>query len=251
MKNTNRIVESMMNSVKRKPDYKALVPAAQDIIETTQTFIKDIEPTMDSLISGEGEKRILLHHLNVEEKVKSVRSKIIEQLELTAGRRTLGIQQAEIEELKSKLALNKFQIDLDDKTLEESYTLLVALKNAALLSASASVDFLASKTESTIICNWDPTRVMSSPEKPYIIKGETFKTDIFLYTGTTQRIEIIKIKVNQKELSFKDGFATYKVKPSVYGEYRYKAEIFAKNPFNGKEESFSRTFKFEVGERCY
>ena len=88
--NTRNIVYSMMESVKRKPDYKALVPAALDIIETTQEFIEDLEPTVDTLknnleqkkiaseryvfhfLSGARGKTSSLHYLNIEEKTNQV-----------------------------------------------------------------------------------------------------------------------------------------------------------------------------------
>lgn len=265
MDNTQSRVYAMMQSVKRKPDYKALIPAAQDIIESTQKFIKDLEPTIDSLkddlahqqansqrytfhfLSGEGEKKPSLHHLNVETKVKEVTNKMIERLELISDNRNLGIRREGIEELQSELALTNFKIDLNDKTLEESYALLIALKNAALLSSSASVDFLASKIGSTsfVLYKFAP---MSDPKAIYITKGETFETNIYL----TQLSSYAKlnITVNGGKIPVEDGVGTYKVKPSVYGEHLYKTEIAVLNPYNGKTETYIKTFKYEVIKPC-
>jgi len=270
MENTDNRVDAMMESVKKKQDYKALIPAALDIIETAQKFIKDLEPAMYSLkndleqqqiasrryvfhfLSGAKRKRSPLPYLNIEEKTKQLNNKIIERLELISSNRALGIFPAEIDDLKSELALNKLEIDLNDKTLEESYALLVALKNAALLSSSASVDFLASKTITTTT-GWGRGRLFieSSPKTNYIIKGDSFESEIYLSGLVDTHPKVLYLKVNGKELPMKNGFAIYKTSPQAYGEYKYRVEIAVRSPFTGKAENYKKTFKFEVGERCY
>ncbi len=254
-------ISSMEETVKRKPEYKALVPAAHHIEALTSDlihFINDLNKRLDKRAikttnSDEIKDRIVAH-----------RQKIIESLEVLSSNRTFGIRSKEIQNITelhffpngTLPAINGKAFDkysFENQSIASNKAMLAKQKNDATRLTKIAIDYLSGKIGSTIIgCGFVPV-VVSVPKKNFLIKGETFETEIFLYYPHNthhSKIEMI-IKVDNKEIPMQNGVATYKTQPIIYGEHTYDVVISVKNPFNNKFERYRRTFSFEVGERCY
>ena len=127
-----------------------------------------------------------------------------------------------------------------------TYPLLSKFKNDALASEAAIINFLANKVGSLVL-EFDEFEVVNSAEKGYVIKGDPYKADIFLSAFSSQAD--ISVSVNGQRLPVRDGKATYSARPSSIGEKSYNAKITVRNPLNNKTETYTKTFKYEVGER--
>ncbi len=271
-KQIRHTISNMEETVKRKPDYKALVPAAWAIRTKSTNLIKEIDKAIANMNweVSEGmieEKKGSEQALTVrqwrskwfpqftqsKQLVIELQREIRQQLQRLSDNRNLGIRQEEINELTEKSALLQIDtstINFANKRAIENYMTLITLKNKAVTDVIRQINFLESKMGRIRCHNWP--MVMSSPEKPYIIKGEVFETQIYLNISCiTQMVDIVDVTINGEKIPFKDGIGNYTVKPTKYGEHSYKAEIFVKNPFHGMIETYEKTFKFEVGKRCY
>lgn len=186
-------------------------------------------------------------------KIEETREKFTALLTKAKGVSKL-IKDDEIEDLIKNLALT-IEEPTDDKTWEAStfgympvagvYPLLRKFQTDAKNAESAVINYLASKIGGTVI-KFDTFEPVASAEKGYILKGETFKSDIFLSAYSKQAK--VSISVNGRSLPVKDGKAVFTAKPSSYGEQSYTASISLKNPFTGESQTFKKTFKYEVGE---
>lgn len=89
---------------------------------------------------------------------------------------------------------------------------------------------------------------MSSPEKGYATVGKKFSTDIFL--ASTEKIlsDSVTIKVNGVPIPVEDGIGHYEVRAKKAGENVYRADITIVNLRTNKSETYTKTFKYYVGQ---
>jgi len=289
-----KTVDSMEESIKKKREYKALLPPAREAQEITKEFvayISDVEdrltekaggvyteednaeawkmgrpinyknkeiPTLFFVDGYEGglEEATIAEGPIIRERVAETQDKLIALVESVSKNRNLGIKPAEIAELKEKLTLGIDTTDLDGKSWEAStfgympvaacYPILSKFANDARTSEAAIVNFLAGKIGATTV-TFDKFQAVASAEKGYVIKGETYKAEVFLSAASSQAKP--SISVNGSALPIKEGVATYTATPGSIGEKSYTVNITLKNPFTGKTDNFKKTFKYEVGER--
>ena len=124
-------------------------------------------------------------------------------------------------------------------------------KNDIKASEAALLNYLAGKVGLTSEVVLDKFTVVSAPEKSYVIKGEPFKTDVFVsaFAGGDSETEI-SISVNGRSLTTDaDGIAKYTETPSALGKRTYKAVASVYNPVTDDTQRFEKTFEYEVGER--
>ena len=97
----------------------------------------------------------------------------------------------------------------------------------------------------------DKYAVVSAPEKSYIIKGEKYKSEIFLSAAASSDSKTgISVSVGGKTLPTNaDGIAEYTANASSVGVKKYTASASLKNPVTGEVQTFSKEFSYEVGER--
>jgi gliding motility-associated protein GldM len=126
------------------------------------------------------------------------------------------------------------------------YPMITKFQADAKNSEAAIINFLASKIGGTVL-EFDQFEPVASAEKGYVISGDRFSADIFLSAASKQAQ--YSVRVNGSSLSVKDGVAKYSAGTSKTGEQSYKVDISLKNPFTGKTDNFSKTFKYEVGRR--
>ena len=113
-------------------------------------------------------------------------------------------------------------------------------------SEAAIINFLAKQIGNTVL-EFDKFEPVAAAEKGYIISGERFNADIFLSASSKQAD--YSVRVNGSSLPVKDGVAKFSTGTSTTGEKTYKVDISLKNPFTGKTDQFSKSFKYEVGRR--
>ncbi|MDX1685086.1 MAG: GldM family protein [Saprospiraceae bacterium] len=120
----------------------------------------------------------------------------------------------------------------------------------------------AKATEAAILNMWNDTvggrdvvldrfQVFSSPKKAYVIKGETYETEISLGASASKESNTgVEISVNGRPLEVNDeGSAEWSIRPTSVGVKKYTAEVKVTNPVTGEVQEFERQFEFEVGER--
>ena len=124
-------------------------------------------------------------------------------------------------------------------------------KNDIKSSEAAVLNYLASKVGLTKEVVLDKFRVVSAPEKSYIIKGEKYKAEVFLSAAAGSDSNTgISISVNGRKLSTnKDGVATFEETAGGLGKKKYEAVASITNPVTGETDRYKQTFEYEVGER--
>ena len=125
-------------------------------------------------------------------------------------------------------------------------------KNDIKASEAELLNYLAGKVGvggATVVLN--KYKVVSSPKKTYIIKGEKFETDVFLSAAAGGDSNTgISISVNGKGLrADKDGVAKYTETASATGVKKYNAAITITDPVTKEKEPYKSTYEYEVGER--
>ncbi len=118
-------------------------------------------------------------------------------------------------------------------------------------SEAAVLNYLAGKVGLTEEVVLDQFRVVSSPVKSYVIKGEKFETDVFLSAsaGTSSNTGI-KISVNGANLPVgTDGSAKWSTIAGEIGVRKYTAVAEVYNPVTKETKSYKSEFEYEVGER--
>ena len=116
---------------------------------------------------------------------------------------------------------------------------------------SSFLNYLAGKVGTTTDVVLDKFTVVSAPEKSYVIKGEKFKTDVFLsaFAGSDSKTGI-SISVNGRSLPVNsEGIATFEQTASATGVKRFEAVASIKNPVTDEIQTYKKTFGYEVGER--
>lgn len=118
-------------------------------------------------------------------------------------------------------------------------------------SEAAVLNYLASKVGLTQEVVLDQFRVVSSPKKSYVIKGEKFETEVFLSASAGKTSNTgISISVNGANLPLNDeGAAQYSATAGDVGIKKYTAVARVFNPVTKETKEFRQEFEYEVGER--
>ena len=123
-------------------------------------------------------------------------------------------------------------------------------KNDVKSTEAAVLNYLVSKVggEEVVL---DKFAVVSSPKKTYVIKGETFESDIFLSASAGAKNKTgISISVGGRNLPIDgDGVAKFRAPAGSTGKKSYTAAITVTNPTTGDVKTYNKTFEYEVGER--
>ncbi len=124
-------------------------------------------------------------------------------------------------------------------------------QNDVKSTEAAFLNYLAGKVGTTTDVVIDKYTVVSAPDKSYIIKGEKYRSEIFLSAATSADSKTgISVSVNGKTLpTNQEGIAVYETTASGLGKKTYNAKASLTNPVTGEVQTFSKEFSFEVGER--
>ncbi len=133
--------------------------------------------------------------------------------------------------------------------LAKIFPILSALQSDARKSEFMIVNFMAGKMSNIDGCGWDIFEPVSSPEASYVMMGEKFRTDIFLASSGEIMGDSIAIKVNGSLIPLKEGKGHYEVLTKSVGEKAYQVEIIVFNSATDRSETYTKTFKYQVGRR--
>lgn len=127
------------------------------------------------------------------------------------------------------------------------FPILGKMQSDAKNSATAILNYCADKVGGKDI-KFDKFTPAVSAEKSYVIQGEKYAADVFL-SAYSSSADNININVNGSSLPIKEGIAHYETSTSGVGERSYKVNISVKNPLTNTTETYSKEFKYEVGQR--
>ncbi len=152
---------------------------------------------------------------------------------------------------QEKKKLSWSQMNFGHMPLQAVLPLMSKFQNDVKSTESAFLNYLAGKVGTTTEVVLDKFAVVSAPEKSYIIKGEKYKSELFLSAAAGADSKTgITISVNGQRLKTnKDGMAVFEQNASSVGIKKYTASASIKNPATGEVKTFKKEFSYEVGER--
>lgn len=142
-------------------------------------------------------------------------------------------------------------MNFDHMPLQATLPIFRKYQNDVKSTESSFLNYLAGKVGTTTDVVLDKFTVVSAPEKSYVIKGEKFKTDVFLsaFAGADSKTGI-SISVNGRSLPVNsEGIATFEQTAGTVGIKRFDAVASIKNPVTDEIQTYKKTFEYEVGER--
>lgn len=143
------------------------------------------------------------------------------------------------------------QMNFSHMPLQATIPIFRKFLNDVKSTQSSFLNYLAGKVGTTTDVVLDKFTVVSAPEKSYIIKGEKFKTDVFLsaFAGADSKTGI-SISVNGRSLPVNgEGIATFEQTATTNGVKTFEAVASIKNPVTDEVQTFRKSFSYEVGER--
>jgi len=125
--------------------------------------------------------------------------------------------------------------------------ILSKFQNDVKIAESAILSHFYNKSSGTTF-KPDAFSAVISADKSYVIRGEELSSEIFL-SAFSSTADNISIKVNGRPLEVKNGKALFNIRPNQIGSHSFNAEVTMLNPLTGEEETFTKKFNYEVGER--
>ncbi len=95
---------------------------------------------------------------------------------------------------------------------------------------------------------FDQFYVVASPSSSYVIRGETYESDIFL-SAASSALPDMEVLVNGRPIPIEDGIGRFTTSAQTVGVNQYTATIRYTNPVTDEVSEFTNTFQFEVGLR--
>jgi gliding motility-associated protein GldM len=277
LKNSRTIVETtneqLMANINKQADaykkpenekYRNNAKEAQQIAAEFTSYIETIRSTVFDLGKGPSKKdptipkdirnkdvttRYFINEKKGEEieaKINETRQKLLaladNDKEVEAGLPLI------VEQLPSGIAAKNWsEFKFKQMPVAAIFPILGKMQSDAKNSATAVLNYCAKKVGGEDF-KFDKFTPAVSAEKSYIIQGEKYAADVFLsaYSSTANNINI---NVGGSNLPIKEGIAHYETTPSGVGERSYTVNISIKNPLNDKTETYTKEFKYEVGQR--
>lgn len=124
--------------------------------------------------------------------------------------------------------------------------ILRKFENDVEVAEGAILNYFLSQTGGDIVL--DAYEPVIAAEQSYVIRGEEFRSEIFLgaYSSTADNIRVL---VDGQPLKVEQGKAIFSARPSRVGSQSHAAVIELKDPVSGAIQRFEKNFVFEVGER--
>lgn len=273
-RNINTLVQTIKKNAEKDPEayqkYVDQIPEVKAITSDLINYIDQLKSEMIELSGGyimkDGKKALKGYkNKNVTSRFLVIEGRGEELKEKILGTRNELISMVP-DSMQADIA-KKLTLRIDDQTWREAegekkswsgfmfrrmplqavLPMLTKFKNDAKSSEAVILNKYLEIIGGTEIV-FDNYKVVSSPEKSYIILGETFKTDVFM-TATTSTTEGLEIFVNGRSLPIKDGVATYTARPTSTGVNSYTAMVKVTNPVTGEVTQAKETYKYEVGRR--
>ena len=125
-------------------------------------------------------------------------------------------------------------------------------KNDIKASEATVLNYLADKVGGSVTdIIFDKYKLVSAPEKSYVINGEKYKAELFIAASSGEDSKTgMSISVNGRGLRLdNDGRASFEASPNSVGKKTYNAVGTITNPVTKEVQTLKETFEYEVGER--
>ncbi len=275
----NAVPQLIRDAAKKQGSFQVYADKIDPIREKSSeivTYIEDLKNTMinvqgykkdkvtgamtDDLI-GKKDKEITTRMLVYEGKGEELKAKLeqyrvdilelIDEEEREAFTKEIAVQIDE-ETWKAKGKNSWSEMNFKQMPLQAVLPIFTKFINDVKSTEAAALNNLATKVgagDTKVVL--DKYTVVSAPDKSYIIKGEKYRTEVFLSAGASADSKTgISVAVNGKSLPLnKDGVGVYETTPGSLGKKSYTASASIKNPVTGEVKSFKKEFSYEVGER--
>lgn len=200
---------------------------------------KDI-PTRILVYEGQGD--------SLQAQVESVRSQMLSLVEDPSARRMLEtsmplyIPNVPASSDKPSWAAYTFQ----QMPVAAVLPIIRKFENDVEVAEASILNHFLGKMNAQIVM--DAYEPVIAAEKSYVIRGESFASEIFLaaYSSTADNI---RVKVDGTTLPVEGGKAVFRTTASRLGERQHKAIIELEDPLTGEVQRFEKSFAYQVGER--
>jgi len=232
------------------------------MIKATGEYMPDRETgAITDELKGKKDKEITTRYLvydgkgkELREKLEAYREKILEYVDeddKAAFTKEIAVQ-IDNDTWQKKGKKSWAEMNFKQMPLQATIPIFTKFINDVKSTESAGLNYLAGKVGagSTDVV-LDKYTVVSAPEKAYIIKGEKYKTEIFLSAGASADSQTgISVSVDGRKLPLnKEGVGVYETTPGSLGKKSYTASASLRNPVTGEVQNFKKQFSYEVGER--
>ncbi len=221
---------------------------------------KDKEITTRYLVDGgKGEelkqrlidyRETILQYIDNDTTVRDLKGNPVEMKDKTNFEKEIAVQiDDETWEKKGKKSWS--EMNFKQMPLQATIPIFTKFINDVKSTEAAALNYLANKVGTSTDVVIDKYTIGSAPEKSYIIKGEKYKTELFLSAGASADSKTgISITVDGRKLPInKDGIAVYETTPGGLGKKSFTAAATLTNPVTGETQTFKKQFSYEVGER--
>jgi gliding motility-associated protein GldM len=163
--------------------------------------------------------------------------------------RNIKFNPKDIEKLKADFPLRSVENDtwikdnFEGQTVGAVYAQLRQLQSDINASLIQLIQLLKNSERSVLL--YDKFIVTSNSQKPYILLGESYESEIQLGGYSSQAD--FTATVNGEPLKIEDGLALYTHKPGSVGTQSYTVRIAITNPLTGEVTNVAKEFKYEVG----
>lgn len=162
-----------------------------------------------------------------------------------------GVDIPEKEVLRLKKSIDKMFPDSANlttlfkaATLADCYPILRKIESQSKNTVILMVEFL-DKHKGELEPIYDKYEVLTSSEKPYILLGETYKSEIALGAFSSQAE--FSVEVNGETLQVEKGKAAYVTCPRSVGTHIFMATFNVINALTGEVDRIRKNFIYEVG----
>lgn len=204
--------------------------------------IKDKDtPTRMLIEEGRGDE--------LEQKIKTVREQLLGLIDDPATRNQLAASiPLDIIPLPEDTDKHSWaQFNFQQMPIAAILPLLSKFQNDVKTSETTILNYFLGQTDNATI-KPDAFEAVVAADKSYVIRGEELSAEIFLgsYSSTADNIAV---SVDGRSYPVRNGKAIFKTRPAGIGNKQFEAMIKVTDPISGKEETYRKQFRYEVGER--
>ena len=138
---------------------------------------------------------------------------------------------------------------LKNGTVADALMQLTAIQNRILLDKVPYLNYTYNMTSSGEMI-FDQFKVAIAPQKAALFEGETFKSDVYLASYSSNLGSYVTISINNHEVKMKDGVAHFETIETTVGKKKVKAIASIRNPLTGQVKTAYGEFEYEVLPKC-
>ena len=262
-RNTLNKIEKAKNEIKIKTQYAALLPKFKYITVQSDSLYNKIDHLKQILIDRSEGLSSTIESIPIKAISTSIKSNYNNYLHLMESSWDSGgikgtifadsrKKENRMQEIKvtldlpflSKIRANPTYLkrQLKDKSLAAALTLLSAIQND--IRKQAYFIFYFFDREIHRMHDYRRINLCSISKKNSIRLGETYQTEIFLGTYSTEKL--YSVMLNGDRLSLVDKKGIYTIQPTQVGEQTYRPTATFLNPYTKRVDSIQKTFYFNV-----